>query len=149
MKTNVVSFDKTNVVSFCKKIIALCFFAGLFTAPAAFATPASDALLAKYKAEGVANIDAEKGKKDWTKEVAGGDGEKMSCATCHGKDFSKAGEHHKTSKVIEPMSIRVNAERYTDEKKIEKWFKRNCKDAWGRECTAQEKADFLTFLLAQ
>jgi len=47
------------------------------------------------------------------------------------------------------MSARVNAERYTDEKKIEKWFKRNCKDTWGRECTAQEKGDFLTFLLAQ
>jgi hypothetical protein len=47
------------------------------------------------------------------------------------------------------MSMKVNAERFTDVKKIEKWFKRNCKDAWGRECTVQEKADFLTFLLAQ
>ncbi len=131
------------------KLSALFCLIGLSISSVAFATPASDALLAKYKAEGVANIDAEKGKKDWTKEVVIGDGEKMSCATCHGKDFSKAGEHHKTSKVIEPMSMRVNAERYTDEKKIEKWFKRNCKDAWGRECTAQEKADFLTFLLAQ
>jgi len=29
------------------------------------------------------------------------------------------------------------------------WFKRNCNDAWGRDCTAQEKADFLAFMLAQ
>ena len=35
------------------------------------------------------------------------------------------------------------------QKKIEKWFKRNCKEAWGRECTAQEKADFLTYLITQ
>jgi len=131
------------------KLLSLfCIFA-LVTASAAFATPASDALLAKYKAEGASKANAEKGKKDWAKEVKGEDGDMMSCSTCHGKDFSKSGEHHKTKKVIEPMSARVNAERYTDEKKIEKWFKRNCKDAWGRECTAQEKTDFLTFLLTQ
>jgi Domain of unknown function (DUF1924) len=113
------------------------------------ATPASDALLAKYKAEGVTRIDAAKAKSDWTKEAKGEDGQPISCSTCHGTDFSKAGQHHKTHKEIKPMSHRVNDERYTDEKKIEKWFKRNCNDAWGRECTAQEKADFLTFMLAQ
>lgn len=130
-----------------KKYIALFCFVALF-ATVAQATPASDALLAKYKAEGVTKTDAAKAKKDWTREVEV-DGEKMSCASCHGNDFSKAGKHHKTGKVIEPMSMKVNAERFTDEKKIEKWFKRNCKDAWGRECTVQEKADFLTFLIAQ
>ncbi len=132
-----------------KKIITLFCVAGLMAAPAAFATPASDALLAKYKSEGVTRIDAEKAKKDWSKEVKDEDGEMMSCSICHGKDLSKSGQHHKTKKVIEPMSPKVNPERFTDEKKIEKWFKRNCKDVWGRECTAQEKADFLTFLLAQ
>jgi hypothetical protein len=104
--------------------------------------------LAQYKAAGAAKTDAAKAKKDWTTEVVV-DGEKMSCATCHGTDLSKAGKHHKTGKVIEAMSQKVTADRYTEEKKIEKWFKRNCKDAWGRECTVQEKADFLTFLIAQ
>jgi hypothetical protein len=132
-----------------KKIITLFCFVGLISAPAAFATPASDALLANYKAEGVTKFDAEKAKKDWNKEVKGEEGEMISCNTCHGKDLSKPGQHHKTKKVIEPMSVKVNAERFTDEKKIEKWFKRNCKDVWSRECTAQEKGDFLTFLLAQ
>ncbi|MDH2915279.1 MAG: DUF1924 domain-containing protein [Gallionella sp.] len=130
-----------------KKTIALFWLTTLF-AVTAYATPASDAVLAKYKAEGVTKTDVAKAKKDWTREVEV-DGEKMACSTCHGSDFSKAGKHHKTGKTIEPMSMRVNAERFTDEKKIEKWFKRNCKDAWGRECTAQEKADFLAFLLAQ
>jgi len=120
----------------------------LMTALQAHATPATDSLLAQYKAEGAGKPDPDKAKSDWTREVVV-DGEKMACATCHGSDFSKPGKHHKTGKVIEPMSRKVNPERFTDAKKIEKWFKRNCKDAWGRECTAQEKADFLTFLLAQ
>ena len=132
-----------------KKLNGLVLLAFLACTSMAMATPASDALLAKYKAEGVSKTDAAKAKADWTKEVKGEDGEMMSCSKCHGTDFSKAGEHHKTHKKIEPMSHRVNAERFTDEKKIEKWFKRNCKDIWGRECTAQEKADFLTFFLAQ
>ncbi len=140
---------KTNAMNFSNKIIALCCVVGMSISSGAFATPASDSLLAKFKAEGVTKIDAEKAKKDWTKEAKGEDGEVLSCSSCHGTDFSKAGKHHKTSKVIEPMSMRANAERYTEEKKIEKWFKRNCKDTWGRECTAQEKADFLTFMLAQ
>jgi cytochrome c5 len=118
-------------------------------ASAAHASPASDALLAKYKAAGVTKIDAAKAKADWTKEGKGEDGEAVSCSSCHGTDFSKAGKHRKTHKVIDAMSPRVTADRFTDEKKIEKWFKRNCNDAWGRECTVQEKADFLTFLLAQ
>jgi hypothetical protein len=131
-----------------KQFTAILF--GIFAVSSvAMATPASDALLAKFKAEGATKADVAKAKTDWTKEVKGEDGEMMSCSKCHGTDFSKAGEHHKTHKKIEPMSPRVNAERFTDEKKVEKWFKRNCKDTWGRECTAQEKVDFLTFLLAQ
>jgi hypothetical protein len=130
-----------------KTSFALFCLTAVFSA-AAYASPASDALLAKYKAEGAIKTDVAKAKKDWTTEVVV-DGEKMSCATCHGTDFSKSGKHHKTGKTIEPMSSKVTADRYTEEKKIEKWFKRNCKDAWGRECTVQEKADFLTFLIAQ
>jgi hypothetical protein len=130
-----------------KIFLLVAFF--IFSIPVAMATPASDTLLAKYKAEGVTKIDSAKAKSDWRKESKGEDGETISCSTCHGTDLSKAGKHRKTQKVIDPMSAKVNTERYTDEKKIEKWFKRNCNDTWGRECTSQEKADFLTFLLAQ
>ncbi len=130
------------------KLTVMMLAFGLLAAPVASATPAADSLLAQYKSEGAGKADTAKAKQDWTREVTV-DGEKMSCATCHGSDFSKSGKHHRTGKVIEPMSRKVNAERLTDVKKIEKWFKRNCKDAWGRECTAQEKTDFLTFLLAQ
>lgn len=132
-----------------KYLYAMILSGLLALSPVASATPASDALLASYKAAGVVKADATTGKANWTKETRDADGEMMSCSTCHGTDFSKSGKHHKTQKVIEPMSPRVNAERFTDEKKVEKWFKRNCKDAWGRECTVQEKADFLTFFLTQ
>ena len=41
------------------------------------------------------------------------------------------------------MAPSVNPKRFTDLKKVEKWFRRNCKWTWGRECNAQEKADIL------
>ena len=41
----------------------------------------------------------------------------------------------------------INAERFTDTAKAEKWFRRNCNDVAGRECTAAEKADMLAWLL--
>jgi hypothetical protein len=38
----------------------------------------------------------------------------------------------------------AQSDRFSDPEKVEKWFKRNC--TWGRECTAQEKGDFLAYL---
>lgn len=123
--------------------------AALLLATNGWATPAVEALLAQYKAAGVTKADAAKGKQDWIREVKNEEGEMISCSSCHGTDLSKAGSHIKTKKVIEPMSRRANPERFTDEKKIEKWFKRNCKETFGRECTSQEKADFLSYLISQ
>lgn len=131
-----------------KHFYALMFLGLFVTIPAAQATPASDALLEKYKSDGASNFDAARGKITWHKEVKSEDGEMQSCSTCHGSDLSKNGIHHKTQKVIEPMAASANPERFTDEKKVEKWFKRNCKDIWGRECTAQEKGDILKYLLS-
>ena len=131
-----------------KKILAMGCALGMLLSPAVFASPESDALLQKYRAEGAGKADPAKAKQDWNREVLVKD-EKMSCSTCHTSDLSREGKHHVTGKTIGPMSARVNPERFTSVKKMEKCFKRNCLDAWGRECTAQEKADFLTFLLAQ
>lgn len=132
-----------------RKIYASLALTAMLIASGAWATPATDELFARYKSEGATNFDAERGMKNWNKESKGEDGEAMSCTTCHGKDLSKEGKHHKTGKVIKPMAPSANAERLTDVKKVEKWFKRNCNDAWGRECTAQEKGDFLKFLLTK
>lgn len=132
------------------KLHKILMTAGLLLATsAAMATPATDELLARYKAEGAAGFDAARGDKAWHKEAKGEEGQTMSCATCHGQDLGKEGKHHKTNKVIQPMAPSANKERLTDVKKIEKWFKRNCNDVLARECTAQEKGDYLKFLLGK
>jgi Domain of unknown function (DUF1924) len=121
----------------------------VFMSAAASATTATDELFARYKSEGASSFSAEQGKADWNREGKVEDGVKMTCTTCHGNDLTKSGKHNKTGKVIEPMAPSINPERFTDARKIEKWFKRNCNDAWGRECTAQEKGDVLKFLLSK
>jgi hypothetical protein len=118
----------------------------LITASLALASPASDAAFAQFKSQGTGNFSAEHGKLGWSNVVISKEGEKRSCATCHGPDPTKRGKHATTGKVIEPMAVSANAERFTDLKKLDKWFKRNCEWTWGRECTAQEKGDILKFL---
>jgi hypothetical protein len=46
------------------------------------------------------------------------------------------------------MAPAFNPERFTELAKSEKWFRRNCNDVVGRECTATEKADVLVWLLS-
>ena len=72
-----------------------------------------------------------------------------SCTSCHGKSPTEQGRHAKTRKPIKPMAPTVNPDRYTDSKKIEKWFLRNCKWTFGRVCTPQEKTDILSWLASQ
>ena len=69
-----------------------------------------------------------------------------NCTACHGKNLSVEGKHVVTDKRIAPMNPAVNSERFTNPAKIEKWFKRNCTEVVGRECTAAEKADFIQFV---
>jgi Domain of unknown function (DUF1924) len=71
-----------------------------------------------------------------------------NCATCHTDDPRNMGAHCETHKEIRPMSPASNPDRFTDAAKVEKWFKRSCKDVLGRECTAQEKGDFLAYMLS-
>ncbi len=69
-----------------------------------------------------------------------------SCSTCHTENPLQAGRHAITGKSIKPLSPVANTERITDPAKVEKWFRRNCKEVVGRECSAGEKADFIAFL---
>ena len=116
---------------------------------AAFAQTAMDEAMALYKGTENLEFSAERGKEFWNKPRTDENGKERNCNTCHGKDLTKSGKHIKTGKKIEPMAPSVNKERYTDLKKIEKWFKRNCKWTIGRECTNQEKGDVLSFLSGQ
>ncbi|QTR49304.1 DUF1924 domain-containing protein [Candidatus Thiothrix anitrata] len=71
-----------------------------------------------------------------------------SCASCHSENPVNGGKHAKTGKAIEPLAPSANAERFTEPKKVKKWFRRNCNDVLERTCTAQEQGDVLTWLLA-
>jgi hypothetical protein len=71
-----------------------------------------------------------------------------SCASCHTSDPRRGGSHAVTGKAIQPLAPSVNPARFQDRAKADKWFKRNCKDTLGRECTAVEKADVLAYLIS-
>ena len=74
-------------------------------------------------------------------------GKEWSCASCHENPPNHDTKHIVTAKVIKPLAPSANSARFTDEAKTEKWFKRNCNDVLGSECTAQEKADVLSWLM--
>jgi cytochrome c peroxidase len=73
-------------------------------------------------------------------------GREWSCASCHGESPTGTGRHARTGKPIEPLAPAANAARFTDPARVEKWFRRNCNDVAGRECTPLEKADITLWL---
>lgn len=70
-----------------------------------------------------------------------------SCTACHTTDPTAEGRHAVTGKRIAPLSPRANAERFADAAKSDKWFKRNCKEVMGSECSPAQKADVLSYLM--
>lgn len=129
-----------------KRAVASSVLAGLALASVAHAA-ALDERLAEYQRQGARQFSAKAGELLWNKEFTDArTGQRRSCATCHHANLAQPGKHAETGKPIEPMKPAVNPQRLTDAKKIEKWFLRNCKWTYGRECTAQEKGDFLAFI---
>lgn len=106
--------------------------------------------LDSYRQLGAGPFNPDSGRQLWvsvnTPEQGGNE---RSCADCHGTDLSLPGKHIRTGKQIEPMSPAVTPARLTDNRKVEKWFKRNCKWTLGRECTPQEKGDLILFIQKQ
>jgi hypothetical protein len=105
---------------------------------------ATQALLEELAVNAAEPFSAEAGRATWFKDANG-----RSCTSCHTDSVHAQGRHERTGKVIEPMAPSVNPERLTKRKKINKWFLRNCKWTFGRECTAQEKGDILVWLSQQ
>lgn len=71
-----------------------------------------------------------------------------SCSTCHTKDPRNTGQTT-VGKSIAPMAVSVTPNRFTDIRKTEKWFRRNCHTVLGRECTPTEKGDFISFMASK
>lgn len=120
----------------------------LFSSPVLMADAVND-MFTEYKQQGVTIMDEKAGEVLWNKEFKDKKGKLRSCTNCHGSDLSKTGKHIRTDKPIKPMAPSINKQRYTKVKTIKKWFKRNCKWTLGRECSAQEQADILSYLSKQ
>ncbi|TNF60740.1 MAG: DUF1924 domain-containing protein [Burkholderiales bacterium] len=103
-------------------------------------TPAQQ--LARWSAEAGAPASASRGQAFFTARHGG----EWSCASCHGQPPTADGKHANTGKVIAPLAPAFNARAFTDSAKVDKWFRRNCKDVLARECSAAEKADVLAYL---
>jgi uncharacterized membrane protein len=121
------------------KFFALLLFASLH---AMAATPAE--LLSGYTTQAGQSANAAKGEAFFKASH----GQEWQCTSCHGKSPMTGGRHVSTDKAIEPLAPAANAKRFTDSAKVEKWFRRNCKDVLARECSAAEKADVLAWLIS-
>ncbi len=75
-------------------------------------------------------------------------GGEWSCSSCHTDNAAAIGRHASTGKPIQPLAPAANRGRLTDAAKVEKWFRRNCRDVLGRECTPHEKADVVAWLIS-
>jgi len=110
--------------------------------------------VARYAAEAKARdknftaFSADRGRIFFSSRPAAGKPDTPSCATCHVNDPTSAGQT-RAGKEIAPMALSRTPDRYADIKKVEKWFRRNCKSVLGRGCTPLEKGDFLTFMATQ
>lgn len=72
----------------------------------------------------------------------------FTCSGCHTENPAKEGKHIETKKVIKPLAPAANPERFTDAKKVEKNFTEHCFDLHDRDCLAQEKGHFITYLMS-
>ncbi len=105
----------------------------------------SYAIQAKQDNAAFLGFDSHRGELFFKSKHEGGD---WSCSSCHTENPTLSGLHAVTKKEIEPMAPSVNPARFTNSSKVEKWFKRNCKDVLSRECTTQEKGEVITYLMS-
>lgn len=117
--------------------------ASLFIAASALALPPTE-MLQGYSAQAGAAAQPERGRQFFGARH----GREWSCSSCHGAVPMQPGRHAATGRAIGALAPAANAQRFTDPAKTEKWFRRNCNDVLGRECSAAEKADVLAWLLS-
>lgn len=98
---------------------------------------------ARFNAEAGSPGQAQRGSQFFTSRHGG----EWSCASCHGNPASAPGKHASTGKAITALAPAFDPQRFTDTAKVDKWFRRNCKDVLQRECSAGEKADVLAWLV--
>jgi hypothetical protein len=124
-------------------LLAAAVVSGLW-APARAADTTIAQQLAHWSAQAGTPGDAGRGQTFFDSKHGG----MWSCASCHGTPPTRSGKHASTGKTIDALAPAVNPKAFTDRARVEKWFRRNCKDVLTRECSAAEKADVLAYLAA-
>ncbi len=104
-----------------------------------------DRIIAGFAKQAGKPLSASRGKAFFTGKHSGGKPGITSCTSCHTTNLRGRGKT-RVGKSIDPMAVSANSSRFTDPAKVAKWFRRNCKTVLGRECTALEKGDILTYL---
>jgi Domain of unknown function (DUF1924) len=89
------------------------------------------------------------GKAFFNRKIKLGKGKETACASCHTTNPADNGKHIITGKVIKPLSPAVNSKRFADFEKVEAKFTQHCNDIIGSDCTAAEKASYITYLLTE
>jgi hypothetical protein len=125
-------------------LTAVC--TAILTNPAS-AGPRED-IIAGFMAQGAGPANPANGAKMYSTTYGTGKPDTPKCTTCHGATPQQSGQT-RTGKSIDPMAVSRAPNRFTDKKKVDKWFRRNCNGVIGRECTPQEKVDFLTYMVSQ
>jgi len=124
----------------CAALLASLLAAGAATAADTSATQQ----LERWSAQAGAPGNADRGQRLFTTRQGG----EWSCSSCHNGPPTTGGKHASTGKSIAPLAPAFNREAFTDTAKVDKWFRRNCKDVLSRECSAAEKADVMAYLLS-
>ena len=123
-------------------------WAGLMLLSAHALADSPAGFMARYAQEAgvaVTALSPARGEALYRGEHPGKHGAMQSCASCHTSNPKQAGQT-RVGKRIEPLAPVANPGRFTDAAKVEKWFRRNCTDVLARECSAQEKGDFIAWL---
>lgn len=126
---------------------SMILLAALMAQPVLAQDTSPQALIDQFSAEAGASPSPESGKALFMATHSGGKPDTPSCTTCHTADPTKGGQA-RTGKPIDPLAPGANSERFTDTKFVDKWFGRNCNSVLGRDCSAQEKADIISWLMS-
>lgn len=122
---------------------------------AAAGSPERAAILAEYATRaraadpGFSGFSMQRGEALFRGSFSGGDARTPSCMSCHTADPRQPGRNAKTGRPIDPVAVSVDPRRYTDAAQVDKHFARDCKSVLGRDCTALERGDYITFMAGQ
>jgi cytochrome c553 len=104
------------------------------------------AAIAKHIDPAYKGLSAEDGKAFFNREYTI-KGKQVACASCHTTNPANTGKNIVTKKPIKPLAPAANSYRFSDLDKVETNFEKHCLDILGKDCTAQEKANFIAYLL--